>query len=164
MRYGDDVYHFLVYYTKLGEKDVEDLVQEVFIKAMGSVHRFQNMSHPKTWLLSIAKNTAIDFIRKQKPIWRLSETFFKQLISKEKSPSEQLEWREDQKELYDLIKKLKSSYREVIILRVMEDLSVADTAEILGWSESKVNLTLHRALKAIQKKRVSGGERYDLLF
>jgi RNA polymerase sigma-70 factor (ECF subfamily) len=164
IRYSNDVHNFLVYYTN--QRDVEDLVQEVFIKAMRGMNHFQRMSHPKTWLYTIARNTAIDYMRRHKPIWMFSDTLLKQIISKEKSPSEKLVWQEEQKEIYQLISQLKRSYREVLILRIMEEFSVADTAQILGWSESKVTLTLHRALKAMQKKMLEtkGGEQYDLLF
>jgi len=64
LRYGDDIYKFLVYYT--GNRDVEDLVQDVFLKALGSVGSFEVRSQPKTWLLTIARHTAIDHARKQR--------------------------------------------------------------------------------------------------
>ncbi|WP_430787096.1 RNA polymerase sigma factor [Virgibacillus flavescens] len=63
-QYHDDILNFLVYYT--GKVDVDDLVQEVFIKAVRNVNTFKGNSEPKTWLISIARNVAIDEMRKRK--------------------------------------------------------------------------------------------------
>lgn len=64
--YSDDIYQFLYYRLSSKHYDVEDLVQEVFIKALRSIEDFQGKSSPKTWLYSIAKNVATDAIRKKK--------------------------------------------------------------------------------------------------
>ena len=40
----------------------------------------------------------------------------------------------------------------VIVMRYFQDLSIAETAEVLGWTEGKVKTTQHRAIKALQKK------------
>lgn len=68
--YSNDVYNFLVYYTCT--TDVEDLVQEVFIKAGRGLHSYKNQASPKTWLFTIARNTAIDEARKKRQ--RLAKT------------------------------------------------------------------------------------------
>jgi RNA polymerase sigma-70 factor (ECF subfamily) len=64
LEYGSDVNHFLVYY--LGQNNVEDLVQDVFIKALKGLPNFEGRAGPKTWLFAIARNVAIDFERKKK--------------------------------------------------------------------------------------------------
>ncbi|CAH2717571.1 hypothetical protein BACCIP111895_04785 [Neobacillus rhizosphaerae] len=66
IQYEKDVTNYLVYYT--GSSDVEDLVQETFLRAFRAFSRFKNDSSPKTWLISIARNTAIDYYRK-KSVW-----------------------------------------------------------------------------------------------
>lgn len=68
MEYSNDLYHFLVYYT--GKHDVDDLVQEVFIKALHNLHHFKGASSPKTWLISIARHLVIDLQRKHKIAFR----------------------------------------------------------------------------------------------
>ncbi|MDX5475183.1 MAG: RNA polymerase sigma factor [Bacillaceae bacterium] len=145
--YADGIYHFLIYYT--GKKDVEDLVQEVFIRAIQSFHTFQGKSSPKTWLYSIARHIAIDNIRKKKFKW-IKEEFLQTVKSPDKSPEEILHASEEVRELYHSLNKLKKNYREVIILRGIKDFSVSETAEILNWNESKVNVTLHRAINALK--------------
>lgn len=150
LRYGDDVYKFLVYYT--GSRDVDDLVQDVFLKAFGAVGSFEGRSQPKTWLLTIARHTAIDHARKQRLRSWLPDMWLSNLASDEKTPEELLDVQEEQKALYRAIRQVKPAYREVLILRGIKGLSSRETAEILNWSENKVNVTLHRAMKAVKDK------------
>ncbi|MDF2681540.1 MAG: polymerase ECF-type sigma factor [Brevibacillus sp.] len=150
LRYGDDVYKFLVYYT--GSRDVDDLVQDVFLKALGAVGSFEGRSQPKTWLLTIARHTAIDHARKKRLRSWLPDMWLSNLTSDEKTPEELLDVQEEQQALYRAIQQLKPTYREVLILRGIKGLSAKETAEILNWSENKVNVTLHRAMKAVKDK------------
>ncbi|HSO58436.1 MAG TPA: sigma-70 family RNA polymerase sigma factor, partial [Paenisporosarcina sp.] len=64
--YEKDVTSFLIYYT--GSIEVEDLVQDTFLIAMNKLSNFKGDSHPKTWLISIARNIVIDRYRRRK-VW-----------------------------------------------------------------------------------------------
>ncbi|WP_027962976.1 RNA polymerase sigma factor [Halalkalibacillus halophilus] len=155
-QYNHDVYNFLIYYT--GRNDPEDLVQEVFIKALKGIKRFDGKSSPKTWLFSIARNVAIDEARKRKrkaadqavPIDDHYE------IGHIDTPESIFQKDEEKQELYNLICTLKKSYQEVIMLRAIQDLSVDETASVLNWSNQKVRTTYSRALKAL--KEAQGGK------
>ncbi|ATO49888.1 RNA polymerase sigma factor [Brevibacillus laterosporus] len=150
LAYSNDIYRFLVYYT--GRTDIDDLVQETFIRALKAIQHTE-IANPKTWLFAIARSVAIDEKRKTKLISWLPDIFLQHLVSPDKTPEESLELSENKRLLYDIINQLKRSYRDVLILRGIKGLSSKETAEVLGWSEAKVNLTLHRALKAVQKNR-----------
>ena len=63
-RYVDDLYSFLSYYC--GSLDVDDLVQETFLRAMAKMDLYKGQASPKTWLCSIARNVAKDSFRKQR--------------------------------------------------------------------------------------------------
>ncbi|KGR74748.1 RNA polymerase sigma factor [Ureibacillus sinduriensis] len=156
--YSDDILNFLIYYT--GRSDVEDMVQEVFIRALRRLNTYNELSNAKTWLFSIARNIAIDEIRKQKKErdkqQKLSN-FHEQ--SHIKSPEEIYGLNETIKEIYQVIHTLKQNHRDVLILKGIHELSVKETAAILLWSENKVNVTYHRALKALEKK--IGGITYE---
>lgn len=145
--HSNDVYRFLVYYT--GRKDIDDLVQETFIRALRAPQQ-NEIANPKTWLFAIARNVAIDEKRKKKLRNWLPDLFLQQLVSRERTPEESLELSENKRILYDIINQLKRSYRDVLILRGIKGLSSKETAEVLGWSEAKVHITLHRAMKAVQ--------------
>lgn len=155
-KYSDDVYHFLVYL--LSSSDVEDLVQEVFIKALKGIDRYEGAASPKTWLLAIARHVAIDEIRKRKTakwkglLFSSSDTDVLDLPGGQHTPEDILLIQEEFDEALQLIGKLKRTYREVIILRGIKQLSVEETAAILQWSENKVRSTYHRARKALRKE------------
>jgi RNA polymerase sigma-70 factor, ECF subfamily len=151
-RYNKDIYHFLFYYV--GSGDIEDLVQEVFIRAIKGFDTYQSKSSVKTWLLSIARNVGIDEIRKRKRT-RLKNIFgFTSYEPKEEiTPEVILSLNENNRNLYRVIQSLKSNYRDVIILRAIKELTVSETAEILNWNENKVRITYHRALKALKDKK-----------
>ncbi|WP_226669624.1 RNA polymerase sigma factor [Metabacillus litoralis] len=151
-KYNKDIYHFLMYYV--GSGDIEDLVQEVFIRAIKGFDSYQAKSSPKTWLFSIARNVGIDEIRKRKRNRVKSMlTFGENEPKEEKTPEKMLRLNEDKRILYQLIQSLKSNYRDVIILRSIKELSVTETADILNWNENKVRITYHRALKTLEMKK-----------
>ncbi|MDV2582798.1 RNA polymerase sigma factor [Alkalibacillus haloalkaliphilus] len=154
-QYNHDVYNFLVYYT--GKRDPEDLVQEVFIKAIKGLDKFDGKSSPKTWLFSIARNVAIDDIRKNKRRGMdqnvdLDEAYN---VGHHVTPDTVVQENEEKQQLYQAINSLKSNYREVIILRAIKELNVSETASVLNWSNQKVRTTYSRALKALGE--VQGG-------
>ncbi|WP_419888175.1 RNA polymerase sigma factor [Neobacillus niacini] len=147
--YNKDIYHFLVYY--IGSSDVEDLVQEVFIRAIKGFNTFQNRSSPKTWLFSIARHVGIDEMRKRKRLGMKQMSWFRDERSDKDTPEKMLQLNENNKLLYQAIQSLKDDYRDVIILRGIKELSVSETALVLKWSENKVRTTYHRALKTLEK-------------
>lgn len=157
--YHNDIFNFLVYYT--GTMDVEDLVQEVFVKAVRNIHTFKGDSNPKTWLISIARNIAIDEGRKvrKEASKRNRLTQFIGLGRTQQSPEQIIGLSETKAELYAAMKTLKQTYYDVLMFRGINELSVVETAHALKWSENKVHLTYHRALKALEKK--IGGNKYD---
>ncbi|XID94761.1 RNA polymerase sigma factor [Paenibacillaceae bacterium WGS1546] len=152
LAYGSDVHHFLAYYT--GRSQVEDLVQEVFAKALLGVRRFEGRANPKTWLFSIARRVAIDEQRKRKRFSLLARKIGRDERQPDATPEEIAVYRQDVADVYRAVMKLKRSYRDVLFLRVMEQLSSAETAEVLGWTTARVDVTLHRA---IRKARIVHG-------
>ncbi|WP_078556335.1 RNA polymerase sigma factor [Bacillus alkalicellulosilyticus] len=157
-QYSDDVFNFLVYYT--GKTDVEDLVQEVFIKAGKGLESFQELSTPKTWLFSIARNVAIDDGRKKNNKLRHSTTPFDERTwsqNTDATPEQILLKQEELQELYEAISKQKKQYRDVLILRAIQGLSVKETAQILGCKETAVRINYHRAIKALRSIQIGRG-------
>lgn len=147
-QYSQDIYHFLTYYT--GSLDVDDLVQDVFIKAYQSMDQFQGRSSVKTWLMKIARNQAIDQSRKNHKWAQLLPYLFNTESLSEQGPEEIFEGQETLKAFYQATFQLKESYRVVLLLRLLEECSVEETAEILNWKTAKVTLTYHRALKKLR--------------
>lgn len=155
-KYSDDIFNYLSYFV--GSKDVEDLVQDTFIKAIRFRENYRGDSSEKTWLISIARRTAQDHFKKQKrwAPWKSSFSTKKELTSI--SSEDVLLDIEVKQELLDKIYQLPAKKQEVVLLRGIMELSSRETAHILGWRENKVNVTLHRALKDL-KEAYSESER-----
>lgn len=152
--YHHDVFQFLFYMVR-NKEQAEDLVQEVYIRVFKSYHRFEGKSSEKTWLFSIARNVAIDSFRKQKG-WkgRLLEKFdwsSNQVKDEYPIPEEIMVHKEEIKWIYQCLDYCTVDQRSVVILRFLNDLSITETSEALGWTESKVKTTQHRALKVLKK-------------
>jgi RNA polymerase sigma-70 factor, ECF subfamily len=145
------VYRFLVCFTG-NQNDAEDLTQEVFIRVLNQIADLDRVYNLKTWILTIAKHVAIDHYRKKRFTSIFSEGFFKQMVSSNKEPNELLEQNEMKRSVHDAISKLKPSFRAVVILRGINELSIKETSEILQCSESKVKVDYHRALNILKKK------------
>jgi RNA polymerase sigma-70 factor (ECF subfamily) len=148
--YHNDIYNFLIYY--LGTHDVEDIVQEVFIKGFHHIDRFEGRSDPKTWLISIARNIAIDSVRKKKRQQLLFHNLLNLFSAKENTPQDSAVKGERKQELYNAINDLKQPHRDILILRGVLDYTPEEASQILKWKTAKVNLTYHRAIQSLKKK------------
>jgi len=136
------------------KEQAEDLVQEVYIRVLKSYQHFKGESSEKTWLIAIARNVAIDFFRKQKGINQrlIKKVEMIHLPIKDESPlPEEIVFQSEEKRLmYRCLEKCTLDQRSVIILRYIQELSILETATVLGWKESKVKTTQHRAIKQLK--------------
>ncbi|WP_050615467.1 RNA polymerase sigma factor SigX [Bacillus testis] len=153
-KYHQELFQFLFYMVK-DRQTAEDLMQEVYIKVLHAYHRFENKSSEKTWLYSIARNTAIDYFRKHKS-WkqRLLDNFDwsrDSVADIQPLPEEIAESNEETRMVYRCLEKCSTDQRMVIILRYIQALSITESAEALGWTVAKVKTTQHRALKNLKK-------------
>lgn len=163
-QYHQDVFQFLIYLVK-DRHIAEDLMHEVYVRVFKAYGRFQGKSSEKTWLFSIAKNVAIDHFRKTAVRKKHALAFFdwetQQLVSTDRLPEEVSELNEDKIRLYRWLDFCTGDQKLVIIMRFFQDLSIAETAEVLGWSEGKVKTTQHRAIRFLRQKLTEaegGGE------
>lgn len=154
--YGHAIFKYILHMIN-DYQQAEDLLQDVFIRVFNYLESGKVIDYPKTFLYRTAHNITVDFIRKNAPIKLVKDIVFKKRADKQPTVEEQLLINEQFKELYQKVMTLKYQYRQVIILRKMEQLSVKETAAILNWSEGKVRTTLSRAMKVLAKK-LNGGE------
>ena len=144
-----DIYKFLICFTG-SKNEAEDLTQEVFIRVIKSINNFNGSCTFTTWIFSIAKHTAIDHFRRKKFYSIMKDSFFKNMASTDSDPEQLLIHDESKSQVHQAILQLKPSYRAVIILRGINEFTVAETADILNCSTSKVKVTYHRALKKLK--------------
>jgi RNA polymerase sigma-70 factor (ECF subfamily) len=145
------------------EADAEDVAQEAFLKAFRNLANFRGESKFSTWLISITLNEARGRLRSKKNVKlesldepREGEGTVTPALLRDwrEIPSEALERQEIRQMLQQAITDLPLIYREVFLLRDVEDLSVNQSAEALGISVASVKVRLHRARMMLQKKLV----------
>ena len=152
-----DVFRFLVCFTG-NQDEAEDLTQEVFIRVLNNLTKFESNYNLKTWIFSIAKYVAVDHYRKKRYFSVFKDGFFTQLESNDNKPDEEVGMNEMKRFVHEAVSKLKPHFRAVVILRGINEFSVKETADILKCSESKVKVDYHRALKDLKRKMNIGIE------
>lgn len=159
--YHQDVFQFLIYLVR-NRQTAEDLVQEVYVRVIRAYSKFEGKSSEKTWLFSIAKNVAIDHFRKQTVRKkRLFESFdweTMQLATSDMLPEDIVLLNDEMKALLVELDHCTGDQKMVIIMRYFQEFSIAETAEVLKWTEGKVKTTQHRAIKAL-RQRLSAKEK-----
>jgi len=145
------------------EADAEDVAQEAFLKAFRNLKSFRGEARFGTWLISITLNEARGRIRRKKilKLESLDEPPDGQghispamLRDWKEIPSEALERQEVRLMLQEAVSSLPPIYRETFVLRDIEQLSVAETAEVLHITAVSVKVRLHRARMMLQKTLV----------
>jgi RNA polymerase sigma-70 factor (ECF subfamily) len=145
------------------EADAEDAAQEAFLKAFRNLARFRGEAKFSTWLVSIALNEARSRLRSKKglKIESLDEPpegpghVSRALLRDWREiPSEVLERQEFRLLLQQAVTDLPLIYREIFLLRDVEELSVNESAEVLGITVASAKVRLHRARIMLQKRLV----------
>jgi RNA polymerase sigma-70 factor, ECF subfamily len=157
--YEHSVYRMALSFMK-NDSDAEDVAQEAFLSAFRNLAAFRGQAKFSTWLISITLNEARGRLRRQSLVRMdsLDETPEEGghvspalLRDWREVPSESLERKEIREMLQAAIGGLAPIYREVVMLRDVEELSVEETATVLTISAASVKTRLHRARIMLQK-------------
>ena len=157
-KYHDAIFNLI--YRMIREKDeVEDLTQEAFIKAFGSLPSFNNEYAFSTWLYKIATNNCIDYIRRKKlqtfsidkPIESKESDFSFELPDSTYEPDKEMISSQRKKLLEDAINSLPPKYRQVIVMRHQEELEYQEIAQILKLPLGTVKAHIFRAREMLYK-------------
>ena len=152
---------FRFIYLKTSSKETaEDLASEVFLrywkrikKGMKDKSLSETVVNDKigSFLYKIARNLIIDFYRKKKILTVEIDSDIKNKIRDQKQDIlAYINAKQEVEEIMDALGKIKGEYREIIILRYIEDLSLAEIAEITGKSSGSLRVLSHRAIKALK--------------
>lgn len=128
----------------------EDVAQEAFLKAYRSVDEMREPARLKTWLYSIARFTAIDWIRRRQrdPLRALPEGAARELPERPSAES-----KEDRTvRVMDVIQGLKEEHRDIMILRYVRGLSYSQIARETGSTTSAVGEKLSRIREIVRQK------------
>ena len=158
--YERSVYMMALSYMK-SEADAEDIAQEAFLKAFHHLATFRAEAKFSTWLIGIALNEARSRLRRE-GILRMESIDDTPDTAGNPSPAILRDWREvpsevlERKEVRQMLQQaitnLPAIYREVFVLRDVEELNNEETAAALSISVGNVKVRLHRARLMLQKQ------------
>lgn len=151
--YFDRVYKY-IYFRIKKQSETEDLTQEVFIKAMNAIASYKIGETPfAAWLFRIAHNQIIDYARKtgRVQIESLNEATTSLLIE---DPVVNAESNIEVEELMRAIETLPPAQQEVITLRFVGGLALAEVAQLLGKSIGTVKALQFNATESLKKKLI----------
>jgi RNA polymerase sigma-70 factor (ECF subfamily) len=158
--YERSVYKMALSFMK-NASDAEDVAQEAFLKAFRKLADFRGQAKFSTWLISITLNEARGRLRRQGLVRMesLDETpeegkHISPALLRDwrEIPSEALERKEVRQMLEEAVGNLSPLYREVLILRDVEEFSIDETALALAITTGTVKVRLHRARMMMQKE------------
>ncbi|SHK17333.1 RNA polymerase sigma factor [Hespellia stercorisuis] len=151
-RYYADIYRFCLYMIR-EENDAYDLTQEVFLKFIKYSISYQN-NNLKGYLLTIARNVCLSYFRNKKVLLQLCELKGAEDISGVRDESHDVMvsiW------LKEMLGKLSEEIREVIILRIYEELKFKEIAKIMGSNISTTKSRFRLGVKYMKKMMEDSG-------
>ena len=146
--YVKRIYRF-IYFKVLQKETAEDLTSKAFLKALQGIHTFDPERNFSAWIYSIARNTVIDHFRKERSsipiedVWDLAGDTHAKI---ETDAENRRKFREVEKHL----KALTPEQREIVILRIWEDMSYREIATAIGKSEDNCKVIFSRAIAKLR--------------
>lgn len=148
-RYAERIYRF-VYYKVFNKEMAEDIVSDVFFKALEKIGSYNTQKGPfSAWLYRIARNTVIDKYRTKKPTVDI-EDFFD--LGEHERTEEKIDARDALEKISSYMASLTPVQREIVTLRVWEELSYKEIADIVGGTEGSVKMAFSRTIRDIRAK------------
>lgn len=145
--------------------DAQEIAQDTFVKALAALPRYKETNATfKTYLSRIALNLIIDYYRKRGRAPQVVDIteYTEPIVDKSISPDQAVVHAERQEEVAKMLALLPEEQRQVVELRIVQGVAVADTARIMGKSAAAVKMLQQRALKKLkdlfEENGITGGE------
>lgn len=147
-------------------EDAEDAVQETFLRAYLALKNFERRANFSSWLTRIAINSALMILRKRRSRPELSFTVSLPMEDEavehdfkddSPDPEQSFDHRQQQARLMRSIQRLTPLLREVVMVRMTQECSVKETAELLDISEAAAKSRLYRARVRLSASRYGTG-------
>lgn len=152
-RYNGQLYKIARTYVK-DEDQIEDLIQETYIKAYENLPKFRRHSKLSTWLVRILINQALLSINKASRKDKLHDNMLVDQMPHVPSQEQNIIRNNIKEILEKAIDQLPEKYSVVFVMRVLEGFNIKETATCLDISEENVKVRLHRA-KTMLKEMIS---------
>lgn len=160
-RYAPRMFALVRHYTQ-SAVEVEDIVQDTFLKAFRRLDTFQEQSSFYTWLCRIAINTSLDTLKRagRNPVQAVEDPELAQTAERRGSgalpaPDARLEQQEVAEATQAVLAELPEIFRTVLVLREFEDMAYQEIADLLGISIGTVESRLLRARARFRDKLLS---------
>jgi RNA polymerase sigma-70 factor, ECF subfamily len=127
--------------ARVPHEEVDDIAQEVFLSAYKNLHTLRETRAIGAWLAMIARNRAAEFYRQARPTEELTE----ELPHNDRPQAEA-------GEILTAIRALPETYRETMVLRLVEGMTGPEIAERTGLTPESVRVNLHRGMKLLRRK------------
>lgn len=146
--YIREIYRF-VYYKTHHREIAEDVTADIFLKAWNRIASFDSDKGTfRTWLYAIARSTVIDHYRTEKSASSIDDAWD---LPSDHDMAGVLDTALDISRVEPYLAQLSSEQREIIILRLWEDKSYREIAEILGKSEASCKMAFSRSIKTLRE-------------
>ena len=155
-QYRDNVYR-LAYRMCGNAYDADEAAQEAFVAAWRALPNFRGDAKFSTWLYRLTTNAAIDVMRREKRHQTVGDGEMMELADDADSPQETVERTEQQETVQKALATLSEEYREVLLLRYMEELDYAEIAEVLQLPSGTVKSRINRAKAALKTALLKSG-------
>jgi len=152
-RYEKKLLYYIMRISGFREEDAEDVLQEVFVKTYYNLRDFDTKLKFSSWIYRIAHNETVSAIRKKKvrPADLLDDEAWVKLADKLDVVAD-LENKILNENIRQTISKIEPKYREVLILRFLEEKDYAEISDILKKPINTVSTLISRARKIFQKE------------
>lgn len=155
-QYRDNVYR-LAYRMCGNAYDADEAAQEAFVAAWRALPNFRGDAKFSTWLYRLTTNAAIDVMRREKRHQTVGDGEKMELADDADSPQETVERTEQQEAVQKALATLSEEYREVLLLRYMEELDYAEIADVLQLPSGTVKSRINRAKAALKAALLKSG-------
>ena len=140
--------------------EAEEIMQDTFVKLATKKPKFHGKCDFKTWLYTIARNCALDYIRHRSKYsdQSIDECFY---LSDEEDIEKQYLIEEQKIELHKAMKELKPEYFQVLYLMYFEDFNTENIAKIMHKSKRQIGDLIYRAKKSLKSILEKAGFQYE---
>jgi len=147
-RYARMVHGILL--CRVPPREVDDLVQDVFVSALRQLHALRDISRFGAWLCTITRNRANDYHRRVIPVERATESQEVEQLEQSRATDHVVE--QEAAAVLEVLRSLPDTYREPLTLRLVEGMTGPEISERMGMTHGSARVNLFRGMQMLREK------------
>jgi RNA polymerase sigma-70 factor (ECF subfamily) len=153
--YFDDIYRF-IYFKVSNKEEAEDISSSVFLKTWDYIqnNNLGEFKSLKPFLYQVARNAVIDYYRKKSSSENLSldhKNNTIDVVDEKQNIEGEIDIKKEHENLMSGLKELKDEYREILIMRYVNELSISEISDALDKTKGNVRVIIYRAVQALRE-------------